>query len=286
MSVKSFQQRQNMIDAATDTSTGQVGWEGENGIESILSELNDAIRSNGIIFYPDTNALSFAGQIDSGYAACINGTLLAFYKWFAEIDPSYTGAITSSAGGQWRPFFGINTATGPWTVNGSNDIIPDTIYLDSGVAIGKNTVTVGLWMDFASVGADTKGRGVRLPVLSTAQANLKTLVNNELFCNSEDRMLLRYDSVAGDTKSAGVLSFTQQLSPNGSTATFTITLPYGASMHVNSFKVSAPTALNTASATALKLGYYITNKTTNSFDLVFQSNPAAGTLNYDLTISH
>jgi len=285
MAAKSYQQRQQMIDSATDTTTGSVAWDGTNGLDNILSSLNEAIKNNGNLYYPDATALANAGFIDGGYAVITNSSLLAFYKWFGVVDPDLDDCITSLAGGQWRPVFAVTTPIeGPWEVIDGN-IVPKTANLDSGVGIGQATVADGLWMDFATLGDDGKARGVKFPVLTTTQVNAKTLVENEFFYNTNDKMLLRYDAAEENTKSAGVLSFSTEIVANGSTATFTVNMPLGAEQHVTGYKVTSPTALNTASATALKLGWYITNKTSNSFNLVFQSNPVAGTLNFDFTIS-
>ncbi len=108
---KSFQQINNAINNAANTNTGEVDW--ETGVKVILQELNVAIKDKGSIYYPTTEALSYAGGTDGGYAVTLVSGVLSPYKWYPEVDVAITDGITSSAGGQWRPIFAINNT--PYT---------------------------------------------------------------------------------------------------------------------------------------------------------------------------
>lgn len=270
-----------MIDSATDTTTGQVGWDGENGIESILSELNLAIRNNGIVFYPDTSALALAGLIDSGYACCINSSLLAFYKWFAEVDEAYPNAITSSAGGQWRPFFATAAPVeSPWVINSDNDIVPNTDYLDSGVGIGKATVPNKLWVDSPDKDSTNQMKGWRISPMSSAVMNSEVAPEDwTLITNTSSRMMLIQHPGVG-FKSASVYAGSVA---NGTVtgSAITITIP---DQFVNSYKVYI-TATDATTGGACGGGYYISSKLTNSFTITFIAF-ASGAVNLDYQISH
>jgi hypothetical protein len=278
---------QQQIDAAMQNEQSLVKWLGTGGLEAVLSAMNQNIVYRGIMAFADTTSMALAGGADSQYAVCVNGVIgLNFYKYYPNIDASVFGAITSNEGGQWRPIFASqNTLSGVWKEGAANeDIIPAVGYENSAVAIGKTTAAVGLWLDFASLDSLGVGRGVRLPVLTTTQINAKTLVANEMFYNSTDKMLLRYDGV-GETKSVGVLSGSVSTPLATSATGFTVT--FGATQHVTSYKVFI-TATNNETATLFKnIGFFITAKTDTTFRIgLLTANPSDITLNFDYQISH
>jgi hypothetical protein len=278
---------QQQIDAAMENEQSLVKWLGTGGLETVLSAINQNIVYRGIMPFADTTSMALAGGTDSQFAVCVNGVLgLNFYKYYPNIDASVSGAVTSNEGGQWRPIFASqNTLSGVWKEGAANeDIIPAVGYENSAVAIGKTTAAVGLWLDFASLDSLGVGRGVRLPVLTTTQINAKTLVANEVFYNSDDKMLLRYDG-AGNTKSVGVLSGSVSASLANGATDFLVT--FSAQQHVTSYKVFVtPTNTDTA-ALFLNNGFLVSSKTDTSFRLLFLSpNPSNITINFDYQISH
>lgn len=285
MAAKSYQQRQQMIDSATDTTTGSVAWDGTNGLDNILSSLNEAIKNNGNLYYSDATALANAGFIDGGYAVITNSSLLAFYKWFGVVDPALPDCITSLAGGQWRPVFAVTTPVeGPWEVNGDNEIVPKTAYLKKGVGIGQITVANDLWLDIIGIDADNVARGIKLPTLSTTQMNSMTTPTEWMVINNfTSGMALMQHNTVGlvGFKSLGVLSLlVQNLAVAGTSVA--VTLPY--SQFVTNFKVMM-TPLDTFTASAFKAGYWVSGKIATGFTLNFQASQT-GQLNFDLQISH
>lgn len=281
MAAKSYQEIQNMITNAPNTTTGEVDWTGDNGIQSILTALNTALLYNGFKFYPDTETLALAGIANAAYATVYKNNVISAYKWFAVVDPEVVEGITSSAGGQWRPIFSVTIpSTGPWTVNDDNDIVPKTDYLDSGVGIGQANCDTGLWMDFKSVDSKGKGRGVRLPVLSTSQINAKTLVPNEIFYNSNDKMHLRYDLETENTKSVGVYAAVASVDMSGGTS-LTVNIP---TQHVNTY-LPFLTPISTLAGTTFASGYTIVNRLNTSFDVQFQTS-VTGTIIFGYIIVH
>lgn len=278
---------QQQIDAAMENEQSLVKWLGTGGLETVLSAINQNIVYRGIMPFADTTSMALAGGTDSQFAVCVNGTLgLNFYKYYPNIDSTVFGAITSNEGGQWRPIYASqNTLSGVWKEGAANeDIIPAVGYENSAVAIGKTTAAVGLWLDFASLDSLGVGRGVRLPVLTTTQINAKTLVANEVFYNSDDKMLLRYDG-AGNTKSVGVLS--GSVSDSLSIAATGFTVSFGAQQHVNSYKVFITPTNDETAALLFDSGYFITAKTDTTFRVAFLTPaPTAITLNFDYQISH
>ena len=278
---------QQQIDAAMQNEQSLVKWLGTGGLEAVLSAMNQNIVYRGIMAFADTTSMALAGGADSQYAVCVNGVLgLNFYKYYPNIDASVFGAITSNEGGQWRPIFASqNTLSGVWKEGAANeDIIPAVGYENSAVAIGKTTAAVGLWLDFASLDSLGVGRGVRLPVLTTTQINAKTLVANEMFYNSTDKMLLRYDGV-GETKSVGVLS--GSISTLLATSATGFTVSFGAAQHVTSYKVFITATNDETAALFLNNGFFITAKTDTTFRIaLLTANPSSITLNFDYQISH
>lgn len=278
---------QQQIDAAMENEQSLVKWLGTGGLETVLSAINQNIVYRGIMPFADTTSMALAGGTDSQFAVCVNGTLgLNFYKYYPNIDSTVFGAITSNEGGQWRPIYASqNTLSGVWKEGAANeDIIPAVGYENSAVAIGKTTAAVGLWLDFASLDSLGVGRGVRLPVLTTTQINAKTLVANEMFYNSTDKMLLRYDGI-GETKSVGVLS--GSISTLLATSATGFTVSFGATQHVTSYKVFITPTNNETATLFLNNGFFVTAKTDTTFRIALLTpNPSDITLNFDYQISH
>jgi hypothetical protein len=278
---------QQLIDDALENQQSLVQWLGQGGLENVLSAINQNTIYRGIMPFPNTGSMALAGGGDSQYAVCLNdGVGLNFYKYFSNIDETVFGGITSSQGGQWRPIYASqNTLTGVWKEGATNsDIIPSEGFEDSAVAIGKTSASVGLWMDFASTDSLGEARGVRLPVLSTLQINAKTLVDNEMFYNSNDQMLLRYDPVTGNTKSASVYKGSVVTSVLSGATSYTVS--FASSQHVNTYMaIIVPT--NEETGSLLIGGYYISGKTNSQFVVNFLNPPVTDIIfSIDFQLSH
>lgn len=278
---------QQQLDDAMQNQQSLVQWLGTGGLEAVLSAMNQNTVYRGIMPFADTTSMSLAGGTDSRYAVCKNGSVgLNFYEYFENVDVTIAGGVLSLVGGQWRPIYASqNVLSGVWIEGAANkDIIPAIGYEDSAVAVGKTAAAQGLWMDFANTDSSGKGRGVKFPVLSTATINAKTLVPNEHFYNSEDKMLLRYDATEANTKSAGV--YASSLSTLLAVASTGYTLTFAAAQHVSTYKVYV-TATNDETAALLAGGFYITAKSTSNFRIAFINPPASDiTLSLDYQISH
>lgn len=93
------------ISQADVNNQGLVAWEGTNGLQQITENLTASLGARGILYFNSTSQMALAGGSDSGYAVCNTDNGLAFYKFFPSIDTTITGAVTSSAAGQWRPIY-------------------------------------------------------------------------------------------------------------------------------------------------------------------------------------
>lgn len=286
---KSPQVVQQLIDSAMENEQSLIQWIGSGGLESVLSAINQNIIYRGIMPFPSIESMALSGGGDSQYAVCPKDSIIGlnFYKYFPNIDSTIVGGVTSSQGGQWRPVYASqNALAGVWVANTSpKDIVPDTDYVDFGVGIGKNTCADNLWLDIENLDDAGKGRAVKFPTLSIAEMNdMLGYVNNSLIVNSQDKMLLRYDSGEGNFKSAGVFSG-NVLSSAGS-GTVGIIITFSAIQHANDYKVYV-TPTNSPTAAILAGGYYISDKTTTSFKINFlvpvvTTNP----FSIDYQISH
>lgn len=288
MAATSIQNLLQQVANADINQQGLVAWVGENGQEKLETDLIETVGARGILYFPTTAAMALAGGNDSGYAVSTdsNGGL-NIYKFFPVIDDTVTGAVTSSSAGQWRPIFAAPApVTGPWVANEDDDIVPNTPYLDSAVGIGQDTVSEGLALDIkGGLWEDGKARGVMLPVNATIQINAKTLVDNELMVSSNDKMLLRYDSAAGNTKSAGVYAGVISGSISSAASSYSFIFSGLLQPHSTDYKVLI-SATNATTAAILAGGYYIT-KTSTQFNINFiVPVVTGGTFSIDYQISH
>ena len=275
------------ISQANVNNQGLVDWDGANGLKQITENLSASLGARGILYFNSTTQMSLAGGGDSAYAICNTENGLAFYKFFPNIDNSVPFAVTSTSAGQWRPIYATqNALSGVWVEGGANkDIIPAVGYENSGVAIGKNSVTEGLWLEIEGLDSEGFAKAAKLPTITTVKMNsMPAYVDNSLILNSNDKMLLRYDDTESNFKSAGVFSD----SYNGSVGvgTTAIIIDFTSSQHVTTYKVLI-SATHADTAALLALGYYITGKTNTSFRVAFPTPVAtAGYFNIDFQISH
>lgn len=281
----SIPQLEQLLDVADINQQGLVAWDGTNGLKSILAQLIATVGYRGTLYFETQSQMATAGAADGWFATCpdpSDATVLNFYRFFPNIDNTIPGAVTSSAAGQWRPEFGVNTTTGPWTTSGGN-IIPNTGLTNAGVGIGQTSVPANLWLDMPGVDGTTPtpiAKGARLSPMTTAQMNsIITPPDWTLITNIESRMLLMQHPTVG-FKSAGVYAGVV-VSGAVSGSKITISIP---TQFVNSYKIFF-TATDSATGVALGAGYYVNNKTSTSFDLNFNSF-ASGTINLDFNLCH
>lgn len=123
--------------------------------------------------------------------------------------------------------------------------------------------------------------------LTTAQtvAGIKTFSASPIIPNpttstqatnkgSVDALLLNYELISQIKSGSAVIA------ADGVLTTFTITHNFGST----GYDVAALTATNLLGATAKGLPYYISNKTANTFDIIFSTAPATGSTTFDYII--
>lgn len=281
---------QKQIADADVNLQGLVAWLGTNGLESILSQMNDNTRYRGILVFESLSQLAVAGGADSQYAVAPDPNTAGGYNLYVfspVIDSTIVGAVTSSSAGQWRPVFPkAPVVEGPWKTNVDDAIVPRAAYINKPVGIGTDIPdTTSLWLDIAGIGADGKGRGVRFPSLTTSEINnplITTLLADMVFYNETDKMLQRYDATEGNTKSAGVYAGSYINSLSVAVFSIDVTIP---PQHVDGFKVYC-TPTNSFTGTVFASNAWYITKSTSSFTIHFPSGTGTGTIQFDYQISH
>lgn len=93
----SYTSIQTQIQNAPDLVTGLVPWVGTNGERSILLNLNDSIRNNGIIVVSDLSTITGTDT----HLVFVVGKGLYAYNPNPIPSPAPTGYVVAAGGGYW-----------------------------------------------------------------------------------------------------------------------------------------------------------------------------------------
>lgn len=277
---------QKQIADADVNLQGLVAWLGTNGLESILSQMNDNTRHRGILVFESLSQLAVAGGADSQYAVAPDPNLAGGYNLYVfnpVIDSTISGAITSSSAGQWRPVFSKATPIErPFTTNTENDIIPVDDVMDSGMAIGQGNVDPNLWLDMPDKTSSGVAKGIRISSMTTSVMNsMATPPAWTLIVNKDSSMLLMQRGVVG-FKSAGVYAGKSVSSLLASVFGIIVTIP---TQHANDYKVYCTPTNEFTGALFQSSAWYIT-KLNDSFTIHFPAGTGTGLVEFDYQISH
>jgi len=89
---------QNLISNANVTSTGVVSWEGDGGLESILTYINENSVALGIKIVDNTNQLGLLGGSD---AALVSVKNVGLFRFNANNSSSLPNSVAGQ-GGVWQ----------------------------------------------------------------------------------------------------------------------------------------------------------------------------------------